>query len=165
MTHDPAATLGSDPSAAPVEDTSTALTRPESRSDFLDRARRILGGDVRPDDYLPVTPEVEARVSADLAFATEHVKARNGGRLPHNFDLNATTAEFPLSSFARQRNEWLLSLYYGGQNIAYIANNTGIIVLAVGLDDGRKLLDEVPYELRQDVGFGAPLPADAVPIF
>ena len=47
------------------------------------RARRILGGDVRPEDYLPVTPEVEGARARDLAFAMDHMeKGRAAGRMP-----------------------------------------------------------------------------------
>jgi hypothetical protein len=42
-------TDGSDPTS-PTEEPHTTL-RPEQRPDFLERARRILGGDIRPEDY------------------------------------------------------------------------------------------------------------------
>lgn len=139
---------------------------PRAEPDFLARARRILGGDVRPDDYLPVTPEVEARVERDFAFAADHIKkAHAAGRIPAVFDVDATTPEFDVPYSIRQRNEWLLSLYYGGQNIAYIENQKGVIVLAVGLEQGGALLDAFPYEQRKDVGFGSPLPPDTITMF
>ncbi len=133
--------------------------RPETRPDFLDRAKRILGGDIRPDDYLPVTQEVEAHVTRDLAFAGEHVQKQfEAGRIPAAFEIdpNARFDEFGLTVGAKQRNEWLLSLYYGGQNIACIENEHGVIVLAVGLKNSAKLLDAFPYEQRKDVQFDAP---------
>jgi hypothetical protein len=149
-------------------ESATSEPRPEARPDFLDRARRILSGDVRPDDYLPVTPEVESRVARDLAFAAEHVQKRfEAGRIPAAFEIDPN-ARFDGVGFtlgARQRNEWLLSLYYGGQNIAYIENEQGIIALAVVLEAGGKLVDAFPYGRRKDVGFGAPSLPDAFDLF
>jgi hypothetical protein len=153
--------------SAPAEESPAAL-RPEARPDFLERAKRILGGDIRPEDYLPVTPEVEAHVKRDLAFAEEHIrKAHEAGRIPAVFDADATTSEpgFDVPYSVRQRNEWLLSLHYGGQNIAYIENNRGVVVLAVGLEAGGALLEAFPYQMRQDVAFGAPIPPDVITIF
>src|SRR6187549_3924002 len=101
-------TTGSAPAAAEHD--------PATRPAFLARAERILGGDVRPEDYLPVTPEVEARVRRDLAFTAEQIrKAHEAGRIPAVFDVDATTPEFPVPLSVRQRNDWLLSLHYGGQ--------------------------------------------------
>jgi len=80
-------------------------------------------------------------------------------------DPSARFDEASLSVGARQRNEWLLSLHYGGQNIAYIEDEQGVIVLAVGLEGGGALLDAIPYELRKDVNFGAPSLPDAVDLF
>ena len=134
----------------------TALALTEAEPEFLARARRILGGDIRPDDYLPVTPEVEARVARDLAFDADHVQKQfELGRIPAAFEIDPSVA-------IRQRNDWLLSLHYGGQNVAYIENNVGVIVLAIGLEQGGDLLDAFPYELRKDVYFGAPLPPDTI---
>jgi hypothetical protein len=153
---------------APAPEAATTELRPEARPDFLERARRILGGDVRPDDYLPVTPEVESRVGRDLAFAADHVRKKHeAGRIPaaYEIDPNARFDGVGLTLGARQRNDWLLSLYYGGRNIAYIESEQGIIVLAVGLEAGGKLIDTFPYELLKDVGFGAPSLPDAVDLF
>ena len=50
---------------------------------------RILSGDVRPDDYLPVTPEVESRVARDLAFAADYIRKKHeAGRIPAAYDLD-----------------------------------------------------------------------------
>ena len=149
----------------PATEAVTAGVRPEVCPDFLDRARRILSGDIRPEDYLTVTADVEARVQRDFAFAADHARKQfETGRIPAvpEIDLTARFDGFGLSVGARQRNEWLLSLYYGGQNIAYIENEQGIIVLAVGLEAGGALIDAFPYEMRKDVGFGAPSPPDTI---
>jgi hypothetical protein len=139
--------------------------RPEARPDFLDRARRILAGDIRPDDYLPVTPEVEARVARDLAFAADHVQKRRDAKgisTAFEIDPRARFDEFSLSVGAIQRNQWLLSLYYGGQNIACIENEQGVIVLAVGLEQSAAVINAFPYEQRRDVGLCTPDPPDGI---
>ena len=152
-------------------DGSPAATEPapeKGEPPFLTRARRILGGDIRPEDYLPVTPEVETRVARDLAFAADHMKkAQAAGRASPDlvFDPNGRFDGVGLTLVARQRNQWLLSLHYGGQNIAYIESEVGIIVLAVGLEQGGALIDAFPYELRKDVGFGAPPAPDVIEIY
>jgi hypothetical protein len=151
--------------SAAANDATTIELRPEARPDFLERARRILSGDVRPDDYLPVTPEVEARVARDFAFAAEHVRKRHeAGRIPAPFaiDPNARFDEFSLSVGAIQRNQWLLSLYYGGQNIACIEDERGVIVLAVGLEQSAAVINAFPYEQRKDVGLYTPDPPDGI---
>jgi hypothetical protein len=123
---------------------------------FLARARRILAGDIRPEDYLPVTPEVEAGVKLDLAFAAEHIRKQfEAGRIPAVFEVSPETA-------IRQRNERLLSFHHGGQNIACIEDEKGVIVLAVGLDQTGALIEAIPYKLRKDVGFGTPLPDNVI---
>lgn len=138
----------------PEADAPPAPPPPPAEPAFIARARRILSGDVRPDDYLPVTPEVQACVDRDLAFAREQIrKAAEAGRIPAAYELDPSSA-------VRQRNDWLLSFYHGRQNVAYIENDTGVIVLAVGLEQGGALLDAFPYEMRKDVGLGTPEPFD-----
>jgi hypothetical protein len=131
---------------------------------FLARARRILTGNIRPDDYLPVTPEVESRVARDFAFAAEHLrnKALAVGREPAAFDPNARFDGVGLTLAARQRNDYLLSVHFAEQNVACIENEQGVIVLAVGLEQTGALLDAFPYEQRKDVGLCTPEPLDTI---
>jgi hypothetical protein len=129
---------------------------PTTEPAFLARARRILAGDIRPEDYLPVTPEVQAAVDQDMAFAHDRIKKSVADdRIPASFELDASV---PIT----QRNEWLLSIHFGGKNIAHIENDMGVIVLAVGLDQTRALLDAFPYELRRDVFLDTPLPVNTI---
>jgi hypothetical protein len=129
---------------------------PTTEPAFLSRARRILADDIRPEDYLPLTPEARAAVNRDLAFAREHIqKAASTGRIPTVYEPDPSV---PI----QQRNNWLLSFHFGGQNIAHIENDAGVIVLAVGLDQTRALLDAFPYELRKDVFLDTPLPLDTI---
>jgi hypothetical protein len=142
--------------------------RPGPEPEFLARARRLLSGDIRPDDYLPVTPEVESRVARDFAFAADHVRKRvAAGRLPAGsaFDPAARFDGVGLTLTARQRNDYLLSVRYAEQNVAYIVNEQGVIVLGVGLEEGGALIDAFPYELRKGVGFGAPEPLDTIGLY
>jgi hypothetical protein len=142
-----------------ADDTETLTPRPDTPAPapggepaFLVRARRILSGDIRPEDYLPVTPAVEAGVKLDLAVAAEHIRKQFvAGRIPAVFEVSPETA-------TRQRNQRLLSAYFGGQNIACVEDEKGVIVLAVGLDQTGALLDAIPYELRKDVFLDTPLP-------
>jgi hypothetical protein len=84
---------------------------------ILERAGRILGGDIRPHDYLPVTPQVEKAVERDMAYA----RSRADGR------------EVLPAVEARQLRERLLSFHHAGITVCYIEDGRGVIVLAVGL--------------------------------
>jgi hypothetical protein len=107
---------------------------------FLGRARRILAGDVRPEDYLPVTPEVRRRVDLFMDWA----RARGNGQ--------ALAPEVE----PRQLKEELLSFHHGGENVAYIEDEKGIVVLGVGLDQSSALIEAFPHELNRPIWFGAP---------
>jgi hypothetical protein len=127
---------------------------PEGEPSFLARARRILSGDIRPEDYLPVTPEVQSRVDRDMAFAAGHIRKQfEAGRIPAVFEPDA-------SEQIRQRNGWLLSLNHGGQNVACLEDDQGVIVLAIGLEECGTLLNAFPYEQRKNVGLYTPDPPD-----
>jgi hypothetical protein len=110
---------------------------------------------------------VESRVARDFAFLADYAmkKAQAAGRAPVPFDPNARFDGAGLTLAARQRNDYLLSVHYGGRNIAYIENEQGVIVLAVGLEEGGALIDAFPYELRKDVGFGAASLLDVIEIY
>jgi hypothetical protein len=143
---DDANTLTPEPQTSPANEAASVGSEPA----FLTRARRILAGTIHPDDYLPVTPEVQAAVDRDMAFVREHIKnAAVSGRIREVYEPDPAV---PI----RQRNDWLLSFHHGGQNIACIENDTGVIVLAVGLEQTGALLNAIPYELRKDVGFDTP---------
>jgi hypothetical protein len=124
--------------------TATQLV-PESLPVFLERAARILAGHIRAEDYLQLTPDIEEAIARDLATAEAHVRT-----LAERGQISANL-EFADCVHTRQRNERLLSAYHGGQNIACIEDAHGVIVLAVGLEETRALLDAFPYELRAHV--------------
>jgi hypothetical protein len=94
------------------------------RPDFLDRARRILGGDIRPEDYLPVTEEVRRSVVRSMDYYRERGKGQ----------------ELAPEVEPRQLLEELLSFHHGGQNIVFTQAPDGIVVLAVGLDQMKAVL-------------------------
>ena len=88
---------------------------PESEPAFLARARRILAGNIRPDDYLPVTPEVAEEVDACLRRLREEEgvpSCEEGIRL--------------------LRNDAALQFHCGGQEVLCRRTALGVIVLAVG---------------------------------
>src|SRR5436309_1820312 len=84
----------------------------------LARARRILEGDIRPDDYLPVTPEVRRAVERDMAYSRE----RADGQPPPAPEVET-----------RQLRERLLSFHHAGMSVCYTEDGRGVVVLAVGL--------------------------------
>lgn len=126
----------------------TPSTPREHEPAFLARARRILTGDIRPDDYLTITPEVRRRVESCLQAAD----ARSNGQ--------------PLAPEVepRQVRLELLSFHHGGQNVAYIEDDRGIVVLAVGLEQSSALIETFPDKVSGRVCFDVPS-TDAVDLF
>lgn len=106
---------------------------------WLDRALRILGGQRQPTDYLPLTPEVADVLARDVASLRA--------------DLGAEPAT---ETVRRQRTRYLLSYHFGGQNVAYLNDEHGVIVLAVGVDRIAEFVRDVPYDLCRDVAYTAP---------
>jgi hypothetical protein len=108
-------------------------------NDWLDRARRILGGQKHPADYLPLTPDVADVLDRDLS------------------SLRAELGTEPAAeTVRRQRTQYLLSYHFGGQNVACLNDECGVIVLAVGVDRIAEFVREVPYELCRDVAYTTP---------
>ncbi|WP_088260086.1 hypothetical protein [Fimbriiglobus ruber] len=157
------ATVGPDPSTAKTTgmmatDTdfgrsATTLTfkTPESSAEndetsqteigpMLARAERILTQGPGANDYLLVEATVRTEVDHDLEYARSRVGSPDLSPEVH----------------ARQLHQRLLAAHYGGQNIAYITDTTGVVVLAVGLDQINRLINEIPYSKRKSVVFGAP---------
>jgi hypothetical protein len=98
---------------------------------MLARARRVLTGDVRPDDHLPVTPEVRAAAEFEMGYVRSHMKVE------------------PLPEVvAHQLRGWLLSFHHGGENILFVEDDKGVIVLAAGLEQIGALVRDIPDELQ-----------------
>ncbi|HSQ56801.1 MAG TPA: hypothetical protein VLM40_13755 [Gemmata sp.] len=108
---------------------------------FIARARRILAGDIHPDDYLPVTPEVKHRVDLFMDWA----RARAGDQPPPDPEVEE-----------RQLRSELLSFHHGGENLAYIEDSRGVIVLGVGLEQSGEILRNFPEHTQRPIWFGAP---------
>jgi hypothetical protein len=125
-----------------------ASTKSGSEPAFLARARRILGGEIRPEDYLTITPEVHRRVELFLQAAN----ARGNGQ--------QLTPEVK----TRQARQEVLSFHHGGQNVAYISDDRGVIVLAVGLDQSSALIEAFPDKINGRVYFDAPC-TDVIDLF
>ena len=109
--------------------------------EFPVRARRILCGDRRPEDYLQVTPDVQKLVERDMAFLRVKVNGR--------FELDDSAEQ-------RQTRQYLLEAYHDGESIGVIEDDTGVIVLAVGRDQFRAILASFPYEMRRGYGLTCP---------
>jgi hypothetical protein len=109
---------------------------------YMARARRILTGDIRPDDYLPVTPEVRAGVDRAMAYYRE----RGKGQEP------APSVE------PRQLLDELLSFHHGGEAIVFTRSDAGVIVLAVGDEQIKTVLDEFRPRHASHLIFDAPPP-------
>lgn len=137
---DDADTLATEPTM-PMAHEPLASKQIESEPAFLARARRILGGDVRPEDYLPMTPEVRRRVDLVLQAAN----ARSNGQ-PLAPELEP-----------QQLRQELLSVHHGGQNIAFIGDDRGVIVLGVGLEQSSALIETFSDKVSGRVFFGAPV--------
>lgn len=91
---------------------------------FISRARRILGGDIRPEDYLVVPEAIRSAVAEEEA------------RLNETFGVNQCS-----EYVARVRNDWTLQYLYGAETIACRCTQDGVIIFAVGLKEIRTLLD------------------------
>lgn len=114
MAHDLDPPAVTDPPAGAVPDAG-ADPRPEARPDFLDRAKRILSGDIRPDDYLPV-PETVRQAVADHLRPIE---------AEHGFTTSPEAVRHLL-------NEWTLLHHHDGENVLARYTDRGVLVLAAG---------------------------------
>lgn len=96
--------------------------------DFVARAARILSGDVRPEDYLPVPDEVRAAA----ADAVRQIETENG------FELTAEAKQHTL-------NNWTLWHYHPDDVVLVRHTERGVLVLAAG--------DDQMHQLRLRLGF------------
>ena len=130
----------------PADSDASAVTEPlsapgEPEPAFLARARRILGGDIRPDDYLTVTPEVRAAADFELAYVRSHMKIE------------------PLPEvIANQLRNRMMSFHHGGENILYVEDDKGVAVVAVGEEQIGLLFRTLPAELLNGITDGCPEP-------
>lgn len=104
---------------------------PDADKYTLDRALRILRDGVRPEDCLPITPEVERVVGLHEAYFTE----RLGGTPPaasymHNIWVDQT-----------------LAAHLPDCHVAYLDDARGVAVLAVGLDAIAALIQTAPADV------------------
>jgi hypothetical protein len=95
---------------------------------MLQRARRILAGDIREEDYLPMTDDVRKSVALSEAYVRDEKKGELIGqaRLEHIQYL-------------------LLSYHCGGKCILSYQDGTGVVVLAVS-EEIREVLDSLSKE-------------------
>jgi hypothetical protein len=99
------------------------------------RAERILSGDVRPDDYLPVTAEVRRLTDRELDYGRARLKAHVG-----------PDAEPTEGAVRRQLHQNLLRVHCPEQHVAYLEDEHGILVVMTGLDEIAEMLRRMPRE-------------------
>ena len=100
----------------------------------LARAARILSGDIQPDDYLPVTPEVRRLTDREMEYARSRAAA-------------AGITELEPEVERRQLEQNLLLVHCKHQHVAYIKDDKGIVVVITGLDEIGEMLRRLPPEL------------------
>jgi hypothetical protein len=100
-----------------VEPVANGHAAPADLDAVLARAHRILGGDIHPDDYLPVTPEVTDAVDAIVR------------RLAESEGVPANEEGIRLL-----RNDAVLQFHHGGQMVLCRRTADGVIVLAADAD-------------------------------
>ena len=106
---------------------------------MLARAKRILSGDIRSEDYLHTPDEVADTVHEMLAQFGE-------GRVSREFTR-------------RMLNDWTLSFHHGAQLVACQRTDRGVIVFAVGTKQIKVFLEAFPkLEDRPEVVSTVPWP-------
>ena len=108
----------------------------------FDRAARILAGDIRPGDYLPITDEIRAKTARDMEFA--YARGKKYG-----------ITEFDPEVEQRQRDQWTLICHHAGEMLAYIKDDRGYLVLASGWPTVEELCRRIPVEDRTHVLLGS----------
>jgi hypothetical protein len=127
----------------PPADPGDAATLPPGFDDALARARRILEGDIRPGDYLLVTPEVRRLTDREMEWARARCAA-------------AGFTELDPCVERRQLEQNLLRVHCRDQHVAYIADDNGVVVVITGLTETGEMLRRLPPELwsgRVAVGY------------
>jgi hypothetical protein len=106
---------------------SLTSTQTGSEPAFLARARRILGGDIRPEDYLAVPEVIHSAVAKEVA----RLLVDNGLQVSDEFRT-------------RMCNDWTLQFVHGGQPLACRYTDSGVIVFAVDTEKIRTFLEQFP---------------------
>lgn len=120
---------------ATLESAVAQLTHQRKAAGLLQRANRILAGDVRDSDLLQLPPEEAAKVEAEIQLAESLYP-----------DRVMSEAER-----TRVRQDRALEHFYAGHPVACIQTPKGVIVLASGLAEIGKLVRTVPGEKWKDV--------------
>jgi hypothetical protein len=120
-------------------DTATVAPAILQEPTFLARARRILSGEIRADDYLLTPDELVREVEA-------------------HYQRVAEESGVVASDAARRRTlaDWTLSHYYGGQLVFRRQTDQGVIILAVGPNEVGVVEEAFGVDARS--GFGREIP-------
>ena len=118
----------------------SAVLAPPPVESAATRAARILSGDLRPSDYLPVTDRVRFLTDREMAYARERLKG----------------VEPDPCVERRQLHQNLLLVHHPEEHVGYIEDDTGIAVVVTGLDEIAEFIREVEPDLwdsRLKVGY------------
>lgn len=108
----------------------------------VDRAKRILGGDIRPDDYLALPAEAAAKVEWEFEMALQQ---RPGAVLTETEKL-------------RIRQNRALEFHYGGRWVLTLRKPEGVIAFGSGEEAITRLSRDVPEEFQSFMRFEYPMP-------
>ncbi len=104
------------------------------------RAARVLSGDLRPSDYLPVTDRVRFLTDREMVYARERLKG----------------VEPDPCVERRQLHQNLLLVHHPEEHVGYLEDDTGIVVVVTGLDAIAEFIRTVEPDLwdsRLKVGY------------
>jgi len=113
---------------------------PTTHDERVARAERILSGDVRPEDYLPVTDEIESAVQEYVALVM-----RNNPRIIRSDEGDNNV-----------RKNFTIMFHCGGKEVLAREDDIGVIVLAMGTPDVIRLEKQLTPKSWQ--GFGLDFP-------
>jgi hypothetical protein len=107
---------------------------PSAPETVVERAKRILSGGVRDDDYLKASADLRARVDEE----TSHISTANKIELPPE------TRQWMLDNYTLQH-------YHSGREVACWRTGTGVIVLAAGAEEVNEVLNAITPEQRNNI--------------
>lgn len=120
--------------AAAVAEPPVDLSPPEPA--FVARARRILAGDVRPDDYLPVPDEVRQAVADSM----REIEAEHGFQVTDEAERHVL-------------NRWTLDHHHPEGAVIVRSTDRGVLVLAAGEEQTNQLYLRRVYDGDYRHGF------------
>ena len=103
------------------------------------RAKRILSNGAETSDYLATPPEVTTQVDREISDI-----------------IKSSGVEIPPETRQWMIDNYALQLAYSGREIACWRTGKGVVVFAVGADEVRTFLQQIPGDQRPDVAIEYP---------